>query len=58
MWVKTIGPLRDIFYRNGMIKIIGEKNFFSSLETAIKFIDGEEVSQIEKKISKQSNLKN
>jgi SulP family sulfate permease len=58
MWVKTIGPLRDIFYRNGMIKIIGEKNFFSSLETAIKFIDGEEVSQIEKKISEQSNLKN
>ena len=58
MWVKTIGPLRDIFYRNGMIKIIGEKNFFSSLETAINFISGKEISKMEKKISNQSNLKN
>ena len=58
MWVKTIGPLRDIFYRNGMIKIIGEKNFFPSLETVISYIEGEEVPKIEKKISNQSNLKN
>lgn len=58
MWVKTIGPLRDIFYRNGMIKIIGEKNFFSSLETAINCINGEEISKMEKKISNQNNLKN
>ncbi|MGB2136609.1 MAG: hypothetical protein ACPHVU_03335, partial [Flavobacteriaceae bacterium] len=58
MWVKTIGPLRDIFYRNGMIKIIGEKYFFSSLETAINCINGEEISKMEKKISNQRNLKN
>lgn len=58
MWVKTIGPLRDIFYRNGMVKIIGEKYFFSSLETAINCINGEEISKMEKKISNQRNLKN
>lgn len=58
MWVKTIGPLRDIFYRNGMVKIIGEKYFFSSLENAINCINGEEISKMEKKISNQRNLKN
>ncbi len=58
MWVKTIGPLRDIFYRNGMIKIIGRENFFPSLETVIRHIEGEKVPKIEKKISNQNNLKN
>ncbi len=57
MWVKTIGPIRDIFRRDGMDKIIGKRNFFSSLDTAIGYINGEDISSIEKKISNQSNLK-
>jgi len=57
MWVKTIGPIRDIFRRDGMDKIIGKRNFFSSLDTAIGFINGEDISSIEKKVSNQSNLK-
>lgn len=57
LWVKAIGPIRDIFYKNDMVKIIGKKNFFSSLETAINYIDGERISKIEKKISNQSNNK-
>ena len=27
LWVKTIGPIRDIFYKNDMVKIIGKKIF-------------------------------
>jgi len=57
LWVKPIGPLRDLFYRYGMIKIIGKRNFFSSLDSAIKQIHGKEISRIEKKISHQINHK-
>ena len=57
IWVKAIGPLRDIFYRDGLVKIIGKRNFFSNLKTAIKHIQGEEVPIIEKRISNQNNLK-
>lgn len=57
MWVKAIGPIRDIFYRDGLVKIIGKRNFFSSLDTAIKHIEGEEIPKIEKRISNQSNHK-
>ena len=57
LWVKAIGPIRDIFYRDGLVKIIGKRNFFSSLDTAIKHIEGEEIPKIEKRISNQSNHK-
>jgi SulP family sulfate permease len=57
LWVKVIGPLRDLFFRNGMVKIIGKRNFFSSLETALRHIEGEEIPKIENRISNQSNLK-
>ena len=55
MWVKVIGPLRDLFYSYVMIKIIGKRNFFSSLDSAIKQIHGKEISRIEKKMSRQIN---
>jgi len=57
LWVKVIGPLRDLFFRDGMVKIIGKRNFFSSLETALRHIEGEEIPKIENRISNQSNLK-
>lgn len=57
MWVKAIGPVRDLFYRDGLVKIIGKKNFFSSLETAIRHLEGEKIPKIENKISNQNNLK-
>lgn len=57
LWVKAIGPLRDIFYRDGIVNVIGEKNFFSNLNTAIKHIEGEDIPKIEKRISNQNNLK-
>jgi len=57
VWVKVIGPLRDLFFRDGMVKIIGKRNFFSSLETALRHIEGEEIPKIENRISNQSNLK-
>jgi hypothetical protein len=40
-----------------MVKIIGKRNFFSSLETALRHIEGEEIPKIENRISNQSNLK-
>jgi len=57
LWVKAIGPIRDILYRDGLVKIVGKRNFFSNLDTAIKHIQGEEIPKIEKRISNQSNLK-
>ena len=57
LWVKAIGPIRDIFYRDGLVKIVDKRNFFSNLDTAIKHIQGEEIPKIEKRISNQNNLK-
>ncbi|NCF30709.1 MAG: sulfate permease [Bacteroidetes bacterium] len=57
LWVKAIGPIRDIFYRDGLVKIVDKRNFFSNLDTAIKNIQGEEIPKIEKRISNQNNLK-
>ena len=30
LWVKAIGPIRDILYRDGLVKIVGKRNFFSN----------------------------
>ena len=57
LWVKAIGPIRDIFYRDGLVKIVDKRNFFSNLDTAIKHIQGEEIPKIEKRISNQNNLR-
>ena len=57
LWVKAIGPIRDIFYRDGLVKIVDKRNFFSNLDTAIKHIQGKEIPKIEKRISNQNNLK-
>ena len=57
LWVKAIGPIRDIFYSDGLVKIVDKRNFFSNLDTAIKHIQGEEIPKIEKRISNQNNLK-
>ena len=55
LWVRPIGPIRDIFYKVGLVKIIGKRNFFSSLDTALKHIKGHEIPKIEKRISNQRN---
>jgi hypothetical protein len=47
----------SIFYRDGLVKIVDKRNFFSNLDTAIKHIQGEEIPKIEKRISNQNNLK-
>ena len=39
----------------GLLKIIGKRNFFSSLDIALKHIKGHEIPKIEKRISNQHN---
>jgi SulP family sulfate permease len=58
LWVNVIGPIRDLFFKNGMLKKIGKKNLFYSLDSAVKYIGGEETPKIEKRISDQNNLNN
>lgn len=57
LWVNVIGPIRDLFFKNGMLKKIGKKNLFYSLDSAVKYIGGEKTPKIEKRISDQNNLK-
>ena len=57
LWVNVIGPIRDLFFKNGMLKRIGKKNLFYSLDSAVKYIVGEKTPKIEKRISDQNNLK-
>lgn len=58
LWVNVIGPIRDLFFKNGMLKKIGKKNLFYSLDSAVKYIGGEKTPKIEKRISDQNNLNN
>jgi SulP family sulfate permease len=58
LWVNVIGPIRDLFFKNGMLKKIGKKNLFYSLDSAVKHIGGEKTPKIEKRISDQNNLNN
>ena len=58
LWVNVIGPIRDLFFKNGMLKKIGKKNLFYSLDSAVKYIGGEKTPKIEKRISDQTNLNN
>ena len=58
LWVNVIGPIRDLFFKNGMVTKIGKKNLFSSLDSTVKYIGGEKTTNIEKRISDQNHLNN
>ena len=38
------GPVRDLFHKNGLVKIIGENNFFLNVSDAMKSKDGDKDS--------------
>lgn len=53
-WAQVTGPVRDVFYKSG-ITDSEQQTFFSSLDAAMKHLEGNEPDFCEDKISNQVN---
>lgn len=54
-WVRAIGPIRDFFYQNGILKLNEKPQFFNSLEAAINYLVNNKISPEEISQSTQIN---
>jgi anti-anti-sigma regulatory factor len=54
IWTQVTGPVRDAFYKSGIDDSM-QQIFFSSLDAAIKHLEGDTPDVYEEKISNQFN---
>lgn len=56
LWAQVVGPVRDMFYKNQIINTSEEQVVFSSLDSALNYLNGISLNANEEKISNQVNL--
>ena len=51
----AIGPTRDIIYKSGIIKVLGEENLFVKTHEAVNFIEtGERNDEMQRRVARQN----